>query len=112
MLKLRDWIDINKINWEQLSLNQNAIELLNSNRELLHNMQIKSHATVASGFNVYKNTNLYVDVFKKYATSSDSPRHHHVSLKIGSRLDQKWLPSFLTLILRKCNPFKFSKIQK
>jgi glycosyltransferase involved in cell wall biosynthesis len=90
----------------------NAIELLNSNRELLHNMQMKSHATVASGFNIYKNTNLYVDIFKKYVTSSDSPRHHHVTLKIGSRLDQKWLPSFLTLILRKSNPFKFSKIQK
>jgi hypothetical protein len=28
MLKLRDWIDINKINWCSLSLNPNAIELL------------------------------------------------------------------------------------
>lgn len=90
----------------------NAIDLLNSNRELLQNMQIKSHATVVSCFNVYKNTGLYVDVFKKYASSSDSPRHHHVSIKIGSRLDQKWLPSFLTLILRMSNPFKYSEIQK
>ncbi len=28
MLKLRDWIDINKINWNGLSYNPNAIELL------------------------------------------------------------------------------------
>ena len=27
MLKLRDWVDINKIHWNYLSLNQNAIEL-------------------------------------------------------------------------------------
>ncbi len=28
MLKLRDWVYINKINWVSLSLNPNAIELL------------------------------------------------------------------------------------
>jgi hypothetical protein len=28
MLKLRDWIDINKIDWDTLSINPNAIELL------------------------------------------------------------------------------------
>ena len=28
MLKLRDWIDINEINWTWLSKNPNAIELL------------------------------------------------------------------------------------
>ena len=26
--KLRDWIDINKLNWDYLCLNPNAIELL------------------------------------------------------------------------------------
>ena len=31
MLKLRDWIDINKINWKILSENPNAIELLKKN---------------------------------------------------------------------------------
>ena len=30
-MKLRDWIDINKINWDFLSLNKNAIELLKAN---------------------------------------------------------------------------------
>ncbi len=32
MLKLRDWIDINKINWHSLSINPNAIELLKKNK--------------------------------------------------------------------------------
>jgi hypothetical protein len=31
MLKLRDWIDINKLNWNELSFNSNAIELLKEN---------------------------------------------------------------------------------
>ena len=30
--KLRDWIDINKIDWEYLSFNSNAIELLKENQ--------------------------------------------------------------------------------
>ena len=32
MLKLRDWIDINKLNWNTLSENPNAIELLKENQ--------------------------------------------------------------------------------
>ncbi len=32
MLKLRDWIDIDKIEWKTLSLNPNAIELLKENQ--------------------------------------------------------------------------------
>jgi hypothetical protein len=32
MLKLRDWVDINKINWYYLSENPNAIELLKENK--------------------------------------------------------------------------------
>ena len=36
MLKLRDWIDINKINWEYLSFNPNAIELLKKNKDKIN----------------------------------------------------------------------------
>jgi glycosyltransferase involved in cell wall biosynthesis len=106
----------NGINGFKCKLNQiddfvMAIEKLDTNRELLYNMQIKSHATIVDGFNVYKNTKSYVDIFTKYATSSATPRHHQILLKIGSRLDQKRLTSFMTLLLRKSNPFKKSKIQ-
>ena len=33
MLKLRNWVDINKIDWYWLSLNPNAIELLKENQD-------------------------------------------------------------------------------
>ena len=33
MLKLRDWIDINKIEWGVLFFNSNAIELLKENQD-------------------------------------------------------------------------------
>jgi hypothetical protein len=36
MLKLRDWIDINKINWDCLSLNPNAIKLLKENKDKIN----------------------------------------------------------------------------
>ena len=36
MLKLRDWININKINWNNLSLNPNAIELLKENKNKIN----------------------------------------------------------------------------
>ena len=36
MLKLRDWIDINKIEWDYLSLNENAIELLKENQDKIY----------------------------------------------------------------------------
>jgi hypothetical protein len=31
--KLRDWIDINKLDWDMLSLNPNAIELIKANQD-------------------------------------------------------------------------------
>ncbi len=33
MLKLRDWIDFNKLKWDYLSLNPNAIEFLKENQD-------------------------------------------------------------------------------
>ena len=36
MLKLRDWIDIKKINWLNLSANPNAIELLKKNKDKIN----------------------------------------------------------------------------
>jgi len=33
MYKLRNWVDINKIDWNQLSLNPNAIDILSKNMD-------------------------------------------------------------------------------
>ena len=40
MLKLRDWIDINKIDWHWLSLNSNAISLLEENKNKINWVEI------------------------------------------------------------------------
>ena len=34
--KLRNWIDIDKLDWSKLSLNPNAIQLLEKNKEKIH----------------------------------------------------------------------------
>ena len=36
MLKLRNWIDINKMDWDNLSSNPNAIELLKENQDKIN----------------------------------------------------------------------------
>jgi hypothetical protein len=36
MLKLIDWVDINKIDWKHLSKNPNAIELLKENKNKIN----------------------------------------------------------------------------
>ena len=36
MLKLRDWIDINKVHWYSLSENPNAISLLKENKDKIN----------------------------------------------------------------------------
>ncbi len=36
MLKLRDWVDIDKLNWSALTENPNAIELLKENKNKIH----------------------------------------------------------------------------
>ena len=33
MYKLRDWVDINKISWKLLSINPNAVHLLEKNMD-------------------------------------------------------------------------------
>jgi len=36
MYKLHDWVDINKINWDCLSENRNAIKLLEENEDKIN----------------------------------------------------------------------------
>ena len=36
MLKLRDWVDIDKLNWDSLSENSNAISLLKENQDKIN----------------------------------------------------------------------------
>jgi len=44
--KLLDWIDINNINWNNLSLNKNAIDLLKNNKDKIewNNLSLNPNA--------------------------------------------------------------------
>ena len=39
-MKLLDWINIEKINWDVLSLNPNAIELLKENKDKINSLSL------------------------------------------------------------------------
>ena len=55
MLKLRDWIDINKINWHELSLNPNAIELLKENKDKINWKKLSNNLNAIELFENNKN---------------------------------------------------------
>ena len=57
MLKLRDWIDINKINWHGLSINPNAIELLKENQNVIE--LLKETQKNLFWFNFSRNPNIF-----------------------------------------------------
>jgi glycosyltransferase involved in cell wall biosynthesis len=86
-----------------------AIEKLHYNRNLMYQIQEKCRHTIISKFNINTNTNEYIKLFQTYADSIDKPLHHNITSKIGSRLDQPWIPSLGVLFLRKSNPFLNSK---
>ena len=49
-MKLRDWININKLNWYLLSSNPNAIELLKANPEKINWLILSSNPNVMKIF--------------------------------------------------------------
>ena len=46
MLKLRDWVDIDKISWDFLSLNPSAIELLKENQNKINWLMISKNPNI------------------------------------------------------------------
>ena len=48
MLKLLDWIDINKIDWDYLSENPNAIELLKENQDKINWINLSKNPNAIS----------------------------------------------------------------
>ncbi len=75
MLKLRDWIDINKIDWDILSYNTNAIELLKENQDKINwyilssNKNaieiLKSNKDKLYWFGLSKNSNIFIYDYEK-----------------------------------------------
>jgi glycosyltransferase involved in cell wall biosynthesis len=74
---------------------------LHKNREKLFVMQLNAMEKVSQNFDAKKQSPKYQELFKQSVFSNDAPRHHAVHRKIGSRLDQPWLPNSMTSLIRK-----------
>ncbi|MBC7887147.1 MAG: glycosyltransferase family 4 protein [Ferruginibacter sp.] len=78
-----------------------TIQSLHFNREFLYQLQLEVTDLVSNNFDVKKQAPLYQELFKRTAANPAAPLHHQVHKKIGSRLDQAWLPNFITQSIRK-----------
>ncbi len=78
-----------------------AIIRLNENRVLLTEMKQKAIQQVIYNHDATKQSPAYQQIFQLLALETAVPRHHAVNRKIGSRLDQPFLPSGLVRQLRK-----------
>jgi hypothetical protein len=76
------------------------IEFLHFERDLLFEMQKNARNIIQENFDIKKQCKKYQDFFKVVAKKSISPKHHLINKKIGSRLDKKWIPNFITKIIR------------
>jgi len=52
--KLLDWIDINKLNWSNLSSNPNAIELLKENQDKINWNEFSYNINIFKEINITK----------------------------------------------------------
>jgi hypothetical protein len=87
----------------------NAIETLHNNRALLETYSHNCIQIVTKHFNAVCQSPKYQDFFKACMEEERIPRHMLVNKKIGSRLDQPWLPDFVTKNLRKLYAAAVSK---
>lgn len=77
----------------------NAIGQLNTDRALLTEMSVAASQKANELFDPYVNTQNIESVLVNAAQKSKTPKS--AEKKYGSRLDQPWLPSSITAILRK-----------
>ena len=77
------------------------IAALHSDRPLLERMSIQACDIIRNNYNASIQSPKYQALFTALTKRTAAPRHHSVRQKIGSRLDQPWLPGFVTKYLRK-----------
>jgi len=77
------------------------ISSLHHNREELERLSKNAFDAVNRCYNADIQSPVYQRFFASLAASGGQPRHHRVNRKIGSRLDQRWLPNTVTKLLRK-----------
>lgn len=78
-----------------------AISKLHTDRQKLECMSENAYIMMRNNHDAKKQSKLYQGFFKQVALSDEKIRHHGARIKIGSRLDQKWIPNFVTKTFRK-----------
>jgi glycosyltransferase involved in cell wall biosynthesis len=68
---------------------------------LLEKMSANAFDEVNTHYNAAVQSPMYQEFFKKVALDQSPPLHHSVNKKIGSRLDQRWIPNTVTKLLRR-----------
>jgi len=76
------------------------IIFLHQNREALERMSTTAYEQVNRCYDAAVQSPQYQHFFKDVFLSAGNPRHHAVKKKIGSRLDQPWLPNIVTKAFR------------
>ncbi len=76
------------------------IKQLHHNRHHLEQMSNNAASLIADKYNVVNQSPKYQELFVAVSASTKRPRHHSVKKKLGSRLDQPWLPAFVTKVIR------------
>ncbi len=76
------------------------IACLHNNRGELERMSKAAFDEVNKNYNAELQSPLYQNLFKEVYVSQGKPKHHSVKAKIGSRLDQPWVPNVVTKMLR------------
>ena len=74
---------------------------LHGNRELLFKMQLACMDLVEQDYNIVNQAPKYQNLFCLLASDTNQPKHFGVNNKIGSRLDNRYIPDWLTQIIRK-----------
>lgn len=76
-----------------------VLQHLNNNRPLLESIATAARSKAQSMFHAVDNTNAYEQLFEKLFFSPRKPKS--IKKVYGSRLDQDWIPNFITQIFRR-----------
>ena len=75
-----------------------AIACLHNDRDLLRKLSVGCREEIIKNYDVRQTAAAYHDLFRQYATRFSPKRLK--KLKLGARLDQSWLPSFIKRSIR------------
>lgn len=77
-----------------------AITNLHTNRNELEEKSLNGFLISRSRHNASIQMSAYQEIFNEVVKSSQPPRHHGRKVTIGSRLDKRWIPNYVTKLLR------------